>query len=166
MATGIRNATRRFGLSIAAFSCLAGPAQQLMAQTQVNQTKAGGVMKSDSTAAKDAKLRLEMQRVFEQYPEKFSGEIKKGFSERQVVIGMDPYLAHLSAGAFTYKVEADPSKWPSHADPMQVMWTQARHPDNSKIWMTFENDTQYPGQGQARFSVYIEDGKVKEIRKI
>lgn len=37
------------------------------------------------------------------------------------------------------------------------------HPDHSRIWMTFENDTQFPGQGRRRFSVYVEEGRVKTI---
>jgi len=145
--------------ALALCACLAAPAQQLMAEPAESAA-------SDAAAERDAKLRREMEQIFEKYPDKFSREIRQGFADRQVVIGMDPYLAHLTAGAFTYKVEADPSKWPGHADPMQVMWAQARRPDDSKIAMTFDNATQYPGQGKVRFTVLIEQGKVKEIRRM
>lgn len=117
-------------------------------------------------AEKDRQLAVEMQRIFEKFPEKFSDDIKNKFAARQVALGMDPYLAHLAAGAFSFKVDADPLKWPLHADPQQVMWAQAMHPDASKIWMTFENDTQFPQLGRTRFVVYIEGGRVKTIEQI
>lgn len=166
MVNDIRRASRRLGLSVVWFSCLAGAAQQSIAQDQASQARTEKMMGGDTPSEKEKNLRRDMQKVFDKYPEKFSDEVRKGFAEHRVVIGMDPYLAHLTAGAFVYKVEADPQTWPSHADPMQVMWAQARRPDRSKIWMTFENDTQFPGQGLTKFSAYIENGKVKDIKKI
>lgn len=119
-----------------------------------------------SVAEGDQKRAAEMRAVFEKYPQKFSDEIRRSFFAKQVAIGMDPYLAHLAAGAFAYRVDADPLKWPKYAEPQQVMWAQAMHPDNSKIWMTFENATQFPGEGLRKFVVYIENGRVKTIEKI
>lgn len=161
-----RNIYRRVSSMLVLFSFLAATAQIAIAQDQVKRIEAEKMAGGDTVAEKEAKLRRDMHKIFEKYPEKFSAEVRKGFAEHRVVIGMDPYLAHLTAGAFVYKVEADPLKWPSHADPMQVMWTQAKRPDSSKIWMTFQNATQFPGQGVTKFSVYIENGKVKEIKKL
>jgi hypothetical protein len=45
------------------------------------------------------------------------------------------------------------------------MWKQSTNPDNSKIWMTFETATQYPGEGKKRFGVYFIKGKAVEITK-
>lgn len=144
------------------------PFASAMAQEQPPQQKADSIMKNDhvSVAEKDHQLVLEMQKIFEKFPDKFSDDIKSKFFVHQVAVGMDPYLAHLAAGAFSFKVDADPLKWPLHADPQQVMWAQAMHPDNSKIWMTFENDTQFPREGVRKFLVYIENGRVKTIQKI
>lgn len=68
---------------------------------------------------------------------------------------MTPYDAYLAAGAFTFKVIADTAKWGKNADPYDVMWGQSVRPDESQIWMTFENDTQYPTEGKQFFRVFF-----------
>lgn len=78
---------------------------------------------------------------------------------------MAPYEAHLAAGAFIFKVQAG-SKWPNGADPYNVMWAQSLHPDDSKIWMTFETNTQWPDKGLTRFRVFFEHGKAVEIEEL
>jgi hypothetical protein len=78
---------------------------------------------------------------------------------------MSPYEAKLAGGAFFYKVEADTNNWTKNADPYHVMWKQSTKPDNSKIWMTFETATQFPGDGKKRFTVYFIQGKAVEIIK-
>jgi hypothetical protein len=137
-----------------------------VAQEHKDRIQPGESANDSAAVARAVQLRLEMERIFEKFPDKFTAEIRQGFSDHKVVVGMDPYLAHLTAGAFAYKVEADRSKWQDDADPMQVMWTQAKRPDDSKIWMTFENDTQFPDQGLTKFSVYFENGRAKQIKKI
>lgn len=107
-----------------------------------------------------------MRKAFEQYPEKFPPEVQRAFLARQVVVGMDPYTAHMAGGAFVYRVDADPVKWPGGGDPFRVMWAQSMHPDHSKIWMTFENDTQFAGEGVRRFVAVVEEGKVVRVEKI
>jgi hypothetical protein len=107
-----------------------------------------------------------MRKAFEQYPEKFPAEVQRAFMAQRVVPGMDPYTAHMAGGAFIYRVVADPLKWPSGSDPFRVMWAQSMHPDHSKIWMTFENDTQFAGEGKQRFIVVVEEGKVVRVEKI
>ena len=84
--------------------------------------------------------------VFKEFPDKIPLPIQEKILARQVVLGMAPYEAHLAAGAFFFKVQAD-SKWPKGADPYNVMWAQSLHPDDSKIWMTFETAGLFNGQG-------------------
>ncbi|MYM37415.1 hypothetical protein GTP38_24105 [Duganella sp. FT94W] len=153
-------------LAGALFFCV--PQVSAIAQEQLSQKKAGSIMENNSVSVsdKDQQLVLEMEKIFEKYPEKFTPEIQQKFRARQIAVGMDPYLAHLAGGAFSFKVDADPLKWPIHADPQQVMWAQAMHPDNSHIWMTFENNTQFPAEGKTGFVVYVESGKVKTIEKL
>ncbi len=107
--------------------------------------------------------RLEAQKVFKEHPDKFSPEIQEKILAQQVVLGMAPYDAYLAAGAFHFKVIADPTKWKGNPDPYQVMWAQSLEPDNSEIWMTFETQTQCPGEGKRRFQVYFKGGKALEI---
>ena len=83
--------------------------------------------------------------------------------EQLVTLGMSPYEARLAGGAFYFKVEADPANWPANADPFNVMWKQSTHPDNSKIWMTFETATQDPELGTQRFEVYFTKGVAVQI---
>ena len=79
---------------------------------------------------------------------------------------MSPYEARLAGGAFYFEVEADPANWPANADPFDVMWKQSTHPDDSKIWMTFETATQFPDVGKHRFEVYFAKGKAVEIKQM
>jgi hypothetical protein len=46
------------------------------------------------------------------------------------------------------------------------MWAQSQQPDNSEIWMTFKNETQYPGEGLKNFKVYFKGGKALTITKL
>jgi hypothetical protein len=91
---------------------------------------------------------------------------QRGILEQRVLIGMSPYEAKLAGGAFHYKLQADPKVWPSGADPYVVMDRQSLKPDESKIWMSFQNDTQFPGEGEQRFSVFITNGRVQTIEKV
>ena len=116
--------------------------------------------KNDSPAEK---RRKEAQKVFKEHPDKFAPEIQEKILAQQVVLGMAPYDAYLAAGAFYFKVIADPTKWKDNPDPYQVMWAQSVQPDDSEIWMTFETQTQLPGEGKKRFQVYFKGGKALEI---
>jgi hypothetical protein len=92
--------------------------------------------------------------------------IQKDILAQRVTLGMSPYEARLAGGGFYFKVVADPKVWPANASPYDVMWRQSTHPDNSKIWMAFQTSTQFPDEGQQRFSVYFEKGKAIEITKL
>lgn len=84
----------------------------------------------------------------------------------QVALGMTPSEAHRAAGAFFFKVIADPAKWKRNTDPYRVMWAQSQQPDDSEIWMTFKNSVQYPSEGEQTFRVYFRQGRAVKIEKL
>ena len=108
---------------------------------------------------------VEAQQAFSACPEKFSPDVRQSILVRQATVGMDPYQTYLAAGQFAYAVQADESKWPAHSDPLKVIWAQPRHPDKSEITLTFQNDTQFPGEGEQSFRVVFREGKAVEIAK-
>ena len=89
--------------------------------------------------------------------------IQKSIQQKQVKKGMNPYEAHLAGGAYAFRVIADPKHWKEDADPYHVIQAQTLHPDDSQIWMTFQNETQYPNEGLQTFQVTFQQGKVVEI---
>jgi hypothetical protein len=106
------------------------------------------------------------QTMFAQYPEMFpekhQASILKGFIE----IGMTPLEVVVAGGAFSFKVSSDSAQWANHTDPYKIMWAQSVRPDNSEIWMTFKNSTQFPGESESLFRVYIKHGQAVEIEKL
>jgi hypothetical protein len=120
----------------------------------------------------DESVKLDLNRlkyakmVIEQYGAHIPLDIQHAILDQQVVIGMPPYEASLAAGQYTFEVEPDPERWPPDADPNAVIAAQSVHPDKSKIRCIFENETQYPGQGVARFSVIFEHGRATKIEKL
>jgi len=112
-----------------------------------------------------AKRRTEAVEVFEKYPNAVPSEIQQKVLAQQVCIGMDPYMARLAGGSCFFKVSADPKKWPLGVHPQHVMDAQSLHPDDSEIWLTFKNDTQYPNEGVVSFRTYIKHGRVVGIEK-
>lgn len=121
---------------------------------------------TDNTTEPKQKRRSEILQVFKEHPDKISPAIQEKILAEQVVLGMTPYDAYLAAGAFAFKVIADKTKWEKNADPYKVMWAQSIKPDDSQIWMTFENDTQYPEDGKRSFRVFFKHGKAVEIEKL
>jgi len=113
-----------------------------------------------------AKRRQEALQVFKDHPDRISPKIQQNILAQQVVLGMAPYEAYLAAGAFAFKVNADPAKWGARADPYKVMWGQSIEPDQSEIWMTFATDTQFPEEGMRSFRVFFRAGKAVEIEKL
>jgi hypothetical protein len=122
-------------------------------------------MINDQISPED-KRRNEAIQVFKEHPGVIAPEIQTKILAQQVVLGMAPYDAHLAAGAFVFKVIADASRWKGNVNPYKVMWAQSLHPDNSEIWMTFANETQYPGEGVRKFKVCFNGGKVLTITKL
>lgn len=112
------------------------------------------------------KRRNEILQIFKEHPDKIIPAIQEKILAGQVVLGMTPYDAFLAAGVFAFKVIHDPTKWPQNADPYKVMWAQSVQADDSKIWMTFQNETQYPEEGKLSFRVFFKNGKAVEIEKL
>lgn len=84
----------------------------------------------------------------------------------QVTLGMAPYQADLAGGSYQFKVDATPTVWPTNSDPNIVIAKQSTHPDGSKLWLTFETTTQFPGGGPQRFTAIFEHGRVVAIEKV
>lgn len=105
-------------------------------------------------------------KMFVQHPELFPPEHRPLILAGRIVPGMTPFEAKLTGGAFTFKVIADAKKWPLHTDPMRVMWQQSIAPDDSQIWMTFTNDSQFPGEPATVFRVTFRQGKAIEVEKL
>lgn len=102
-------------------------------------------------------------KMFAERPELFPEERRPAILDGRVTLGMTPYEAKLAGGAFAFRVIADPARWPSGSDPYKVMWRQSIEPDESQIWMTFKNASQFPGQGERVFRVHFQHGKAVEI---
>ncbi len=90
----------------------------------------------------------------------------QALSENQITLGMNTYAASLAGGAYFFRVIADEDVWDKDTDPTIIIKTQATKPDNSQIWMTFQNDTQYPDKGLQTFQVEFQRGKVINIKNI
>lgn len=63
----------------------------------------------------------EMEKIFTEYPEKFSIEIISAYHERRIIVGMDTYLAKKTAGVFQYRVDVD-RKWPKYTNPLRIIY--------------------------------------------
>ncbi|ACZ12271.1 hypothetical protein [Sulfurospirillum deleyianum] len=100
------------------------------------------------------------------YPELFPQTIQDAVIKGEITLGMNPYQAHLSGGAYAFRVIADPKHWKDDADPYRVIQAQTLHPDDSQIWMTFQNETQYPTEGLQAFQVTFQQGKVVDIQPL
>lgn len=85
----------------------------------------------------------------------------------EITLGMNPYEAHLARGAYAFRVIADPKYWKDDADPYHVViQAQTLNPDDSQIWMTFQNETQYPNKELQAFQVTFQQGKVVDIQPL
>jgi hypothetical protein len=110
--------------------------------------------------------KIYVETMFSQHPELFSQDHRKSILEEIVTIGMSPYEASLAGGAFAYKVVADKKKWPESSDPLKVMWEQSKQIDDSEIWMTFKNHSQFPDGNEVTFRVYFEHGRAVRVEKL
>jgi len=107
-----------------------------------------------------------IKKMMEDNPEQFPKEIKKSIEQEKVVNGMNTLHASLAGGAYFFRVIADPDIWEDGIDPNIVIKAQVEKPDNSQIWMTFQNITQYKEKEVQTFQVAFEQGKVTSIKKI
>lgn len=92
--------------------------------------------------------------------------IKENIDQGIVIKGMNTHEASLAGGAYFYRVIADENVWDKDTDPNIIIKTQSTKPDNSQIWMTFQNTTQYPEKGMQTFQVEFQKGKVVSINNI
>lgn len=99
------------------------------------------------------------------YGDRIPLEAQKAILLQRIVPGMTPYEAKLAGGGAYFKVQPDPKVWPPNANPEVVMARQSDTPDDSKIWMSFKNATQFPGEGEQAFTAYFEKGKVISITR-
>lgn len=104
--------------------------------------------------------------MFIQHPEVFPENRRSSILKGVVTLGMTPFEARLSGGAFAYKVIADKTRWSDNSDPLKVMWAKSVQPDNSEIWMTFTNTSQFPQKDETSFRVYFEQGHAINIDKL
>lgn len=102
----------------------------------------------------------------EDNPEQFPKDIKRNIEQGKVIDGMNTLQASLAGGAYFFRVIADPDVWKEDIDPNIVIKAQPTHPDNSQIWMTFQNTTQYQEKKTQTFQVKFEQGKVIDIKNI
>ncbi|MFO0298908.1 MAG: hypothetical protein ACK537_15120, partial [Pseudomonadota bacterium] len=100
------------------------------------------------------------------HPELFPEDRRQSILDGVVLIGMTPFEARLAGGAFAYKVVADKTKWPEQSDPLKVMWAQSMQADDSEIWMTFKNSSQFLGGNDTTFRVDFECGRAVKIEKL
>lgn len=107
-----------------------------------------------------------VKKIMEDNPEQFPKNIKKSIEEEKVINGMNTFQASLAGGAYFFRVIADPDVWEKDIDPNIVIKAQVNKPDNSKIWMTFQNTTQYKEKEKQTFQVAFEQGKVTDIKNI
>jgi len=125
-----------------------------------------GLTMANGTITTADKRKTEALKVFKNYPGKITTKIQEKILAQKVVLGMTPHEAYLAAGEFTFRVIPDKSKWQGNPDPYRVMWSQSVNPDDSDIWMTFANPTQYPDDGLTKFEVYFKGGRALIIKKI
>ena len=125
----------------------------------------------DASAGEDRPLQAQRQslrqdlarRVFAEHPEMSREDRRESILKGRIDIGMTPYEAKLAGGEFSYKVISESAIWVPNADPIKVMWTQSIRPDESRIWMTFRNTSQFATTMDRTFTVYFVDGKAQNI---
>ena len=108
---------------------------------------------------------VNLTKAMDENPELFSQSMRESVLKGIVILGMSPYQAQLAGGSCSFAVSADPEKWKPNANPFHVIQAQTYHPDNSEIRLTFQNDTQYPGEGIQTFHVDFRQGRVVSIEK-
>ena len=130
----------------------------------VAQESSGPEMAEPSGRLDQEALEIAQEEI-RKHGDKISLEARKHILVQRVVLGMSPFEALLAGGAFAFRVEPDRKVWPSRTDPYRIIYGQSLAPDDSKIWMTFQNETQFPGEGRRRFTVEFERGKAIVIKK-
>jgi len=103
----------------------------------------------------DQELQKRVDEITRLYKSELTSPLQQAVIEGRIVLGMSLHVAKRLGGDCFYKVKVDMSIWPLNSDPALVIAKQETHPDESKIWLVFENSTQFPDKGITRFSVYF-----------
>ena len=92
---------------------------------------------------------------------KVSAEIKEAIRKRVVIVGMCPFEVFAAAGmpVGIYEVTPDPKKWRFDIAPPVIIDAQCEKPDDSVIWLTFKNKTQFGTADPVVFHVRFEKGR-------
>ena len=130
----------------------------------VAQESTGPAMAEPSVRLDQEALEIAQEEI-RKHGDKISLEARKHILVQRVVLGMSPFEALLAGGTFVFRVKPDRKVWPSGTDPYRIIYGQSLAPDDSKIWMTFQNETQFTGEGRQRFTVEFERGKAIIIKK-
>ena len=128
----------------------------------VAQESSGPAM-AEPSGRLNQKVLERAQRAIQNYGDKISLEAREHILVQRVVLGMSPFEALLAGGTFVFRVQPDRKVWPSDTDPYEIIYGQSHTPDDSKIWMTFETEIQFPGEGRKAFTVEFERGKAIKI---
>lgn len=107
-----------------------------------------------------------IKKMMEDNPEQFPEDIRQSIAQKKIINGMNTLHASLAGGAYFFRVIADEDIWDKDTDPNIIIKAQVNKPDNSKIWMTFQNSTQYKEKDKQAFRVIFEQGKVIDIKNI
>ena len=135
-------------------------------QGKAGAKESAGPVMAEPSVILDQKVLEIAHRAIQRHGDKISAEARENILVQRVILGMSPFEARLAGGKFIFGVEADKKVWPSGTDPHTIIDTQSIAPDDSKIWMTFQNETQFPGEGRKSFNVQFERGKAIVIKKL
>jgi hypothetical protein len=96
-----------------------------------------------------------------------SAEIKDAIRRRVVIVGMCPFEVFAAAGmpVGIYEVTPDPKKWRFDIAPPVIINAQCEKPDDSIIWLSFRNKTQYATTEPVLFHVRFEKGRAVLITR-
>jgi hypothetical protein len=103
--------------------------------------------------------------MFLEHPQLFPESNRASILQGVATLGMAPLEVSMAGGAYSFRVVADIANWSANADPLKVIRAQSEQPDNSEIWMTFRNSTQYPDTPDAIFRVYFQKGRATAIER-
>jgi hypothetical protein len=101
--------------------------------------------------------------LFTQYPERYAELHRQAILNGVVVLDMTTLEAKLAGGAFAYQVKPDASTWSKDANPLRVIDAQAQAPDETQIWLTFQNTTQVGKNIACSFRVHFQRGRAVAI---
>jgi hypothetical protein len=92
-------------------------------------------------------------------------QITQSIQQGIIIEGMNTYEASLAGGAYFFKVIADEDVWDKDTDPNIIIKAQVKNPDNSQIWMIFQNTTQFNTEKPQTFQVEFQRGRVVKITR-